>query len=216
MPPGHGRSSRNSTGGWISVSHSGCVENTTKHRGRNCSAIMRNPDAGNAKGGAKRKGKSPSSPRPISSASPTGAYEYRMALGGVQHPRVFVRATRGNRHAWRAGCRETCTSGSGRGMKKPAPATGPGASSLLYAAPLQPSGPEEGPDPSAPHFCGTKPGAPLGVHAATCSSASVTAVSVLAASGAKPRMKSAAFDAALAARTIALESSCKTSSQEPI
>ena len=35
-----------------------------------------------------------------------------------------VRATRGYHHARRAGCLETCTSGSERGMKKPDPETG--------------------------------------------------------------------------------------------
>jgi|SRR5450631_2707556 hypothetical protein len=47
----------------------------------------------------------------------------RQVLGGNPRPRKTVRNTRGNRHAWRAGCRETCTSGSERGMKKPAPET---------------------------------------------------------------------------------------------
>ena len=51
-----------------------------------------------------------------------------------------MRATRGSGHAWRAGCGETRTSGSERAMKKPAPATGQGASSLLYS-----TGPRHGP-----------------------------------------------------------------------
>ena len=42
-------------------------------------------------------------------------------------------------HAWRAGCGETRTSGSERGMKKPTPATGQGASSLLYLKTPPPS-----------------------------------------------------------------------------
>ncbi len=111
-------------------------------------------------------------------------------------------------------------------MKKPASATRQGASSLLYRKSAQPSdsGPRRfkhlnriGPRASALRFGGTRQGGPLFNHAAmTCSSSSVIAVSVRAASGAKLRMKSAAFEAALAARTIALLSSCKTSSQEPI
>ena len=57
----------------------------------------------------------------------------RQVLGCNQRPCEAVRATPvANGYAWRAGCRETCTSGSARGMKKPTPATGQGASSLLY------------------------------------------------------------------------------------
>ena len=49
----------------------------------------------------------------------------RSLLGGNQHPRqTHARATRGKRHAWRAGCSESCTSGSEWGMKKLVPATG--------------------------------------------------------------------------------------------
>ena len=49
----------------------------------------------------------------------------RSLLGGNQHPRqTHARATRGKRHAWRAGCRETRTSGSEWGMKKLVPAMG--------------------------------------------------------------------------------------------
>ncbi len=49
----------------------------------------------------------------------------RSLLGGDQHPcKIDVRATRGGSHAWRAGCRETCTSGSERGMKKLVPVMG--------------------------------------------------------------------------------------------
>src|SRR5262249_10662692 len=66
---------------------------------------------------------------------------------GDPRPRFTVRATRGSRHAWRAGCGETRTSGSERGMKKPASETGQGASSLLYRKPAQPfSSPSALPD----------------------------------------------------------------------
>ena len=56
----------------------------------------------------------------------------RQVLGSDPRPRIVVRDTRGASHAWRAGCGETRTSGSEWGMKKPASATGQGASSLLY------------------------------------------------------------------------------------
>ena len=48
----------------------------------------------------------------------------RQILGSNPHPCQNVRATRGYHHAGRAGCLETCTSGSERGMKKPDPETG--------------------------------------------------------------------------------------------
>lgn len=62
----------------------------------------------------------------------------RQVLGSPR-PRITVRDTRGSCHAWRAGCGETRTSGSERGMKKPVPATGQGASSLLCRRQPQPS-----------------------------------------------------------------------------
>ena len=60
-------------------------------------------------------------------------------------------------HAWRAGCGETRTSGSERGMKKPAPATGQGASSLLYRK-TPPSSHSTVPPraPPAPVRCGAR------------------------------------------------------------
>ena len=48
----------------------------------------------------------------------------RQVLGSDPRPRIIVRDTRGASHAWRAGCGETRTSGSERGMRKPASATG--------------------------------------------------------------------------------------------
>ena len=110
-------------------------------------------------------------------------------------------------------------------MKKPASATRQGASSLLYRKSAQPSdsAPRRfkhldriGPRASSLPFGETRRGGPLFIQAATCCSSSFISVSVRVASGAKPRMKSAALEAALAARTIALSSSCNNSAQEPI
>ena len=52
----------------------------------------------------------------------------RQGTSDPERPGQQVRHGEGNR----AGCLETCTSGSQRGMKKPDPETGQGASFLLY------------------------------------------------------------------------------------
>ena len=79
MPPGHGRSSRNSTGGWISVSHPGWQKTRQNIVGGIVSPIIRRIQSGKRKRwlAIATKGKSPSSLRPTAAASPTGAYEYR-------------------------------------------------------------------------------------------------------------------------------------------
>ena len=94
----------------------------------------------------------PGSPTPNACATRTGDYAYR--TDGTTQAKSSVRepTNSGKRpspshhceghpwlgHAWRAGCGETRTSGSEWGMKKPALATGQGASSLLYLCPKGP------------------------------------------------------------------------------
>ena len=67
-------------------------------------------------------------------ARSTGPEGAARLLAKLQPPQSHLRATRGRSlaRAWRAGCLETCTSGSGGGMEKPGLARDPSASSLLY------------------------------------------------------------------------------------
>ena len=148
MPGGPGGSSPSWTGGWNGASRTGSARSTTAQHGERCCAGIADTDPGNGNAGPRGREHCVSSAPARHPTSQIGAPGYRTdgkptlsshsfrgttASGPI--PTLLhdsCKGTRGASHARRAGCRETCTSGSARGMKRPTPATGQGVSSLLY------------------------------------------------------------------------------------
>jgi len=140
MPGGPGGSSPSWIGGWTGASRTGSGESTTAQHGKRCCASITDTDPGNGNAGAREPRNCGSSATVRHPTSQIGAPGYRTDGKSTRSSRFCLettasgttptplhdscKGTRGASHARRAGCRETCTSGSERGMRKLAPETG--------------------------------------------------------------------------------------------